>query len=340
MIMALSVGLVGTAAATDNSPNGTKGSISLDEDFYKIGDKLNITIKDGDLNDDPNQKETYVVNIESNTEDQAAVVSESNKAGVNPKTNKVIADRNGDNVINATDITFIDKSGGGANSPTITIVSRTNNGKAKITFDESGANVLSNDEIEYTSGETVSLEETGQNSSTFEGSILLVGTGKDLSDDDFAVSEGDKVNVTYHDASESTDLTAVACIDTTYACGDGSTSSPYQVANWHHLDNVRQNLDANFTLVAELNASTAGYDTVASASANSGKGFEPIGDQNTRFTGSFDGAGYSIANLTIDRPASSSVGLFGEVGQSATVNQLTLSGLNVTGKKKLGEWLD
>jgi hypothetical protein len=62
-----------------------------------------------------------------------------------------------------------------------------------------------------------------------------------------------------------------------YAGGDGSTSSPYQIATWTHLDNVRQNLDANFTLVAELNASTAGYDTVANASTNGGKGFEPLG---------------------------------------------------------------
>ncbi|ERG98179.1 MAG: GLUG domain protein, partial [Haloquadratum sp. J07HQX50] len=47
---------------------------------------------------------------------------------------------------------------------------------------------------------------------------------------------------------------------TLYAGGDGSVGAPYEIANWYHLDNVRQNLGANFTLVSDLNEATAGYD--------------------------------------------------------------------------------
>jgi hypothetical protein len=98
--------------------------------------------------------------------------------------------------------------------------------------------------------------------------------------------------------------------------------SPYQIATWTHLNNTRQNLDANFTLVAELNASTAGYDTVASASANGDKGFEPIGEGNSPFTGTVDGNGYTISNLHIDRSGSSRVGLFSTVREA----RLSISG--------------
>ncbi|TKX47025.1 hypothetical protein EXE49_17270, partial [Halorubrum sp. ASP121] len=62
-----------------------------------------------------------------------------------------------------------------------------------------------------------------------------------------------------------------------YAGGDGTASNPYEIANWHHLDNVRQNLDKEFVLTADLDSNTAGYDEVASDMANSNKGFDPIG---------------------------------------------------------------
>lgn len=42
-----------------------------------------------------------------------------------------------------------------------------------------------------------------------------------------------------------------------------------------------------------------------------GDGWLPIGTESERFKGHFDGNGYVIENLTIDRPAALSVGLFG-----------------------------
>ncbi|GAG87326.1 unnamed protein product, partial [marine sediment metagenome] len=41
-------------------------------------------------------------------------------------------------------------------------------------------------------------------------------------------------------------------------------------------------------------------------------GFDPVGDHTTPFTGSFDGGGYTITSLTINRPTESYIGLFGE----------------------------
>ncbi|WP_159077008.1 GLUG motif-containing protein [Halococcoides cellulosivorans] len=128
---------------------------------------------------------------------------------------------------------------------------------------------------------------------------------------------------------------------TLYAAGDGTESDPYDIANWHHLNNTRENLAGNFTLVANLTETTDGYDSVANTSANGGAGFAPIGYyidsvDNDPFAGSFEGTGYAISNLTIDRPTESQVGLFGATGTSATITNVTLDAVNVTGDQQVG----
>ncbi|WP_136689387.1 GLUG motif-containing protein [Halorhabdus amylolytica] len=125
-----------------------------------------------------------------------------------------------------------------------------------------------------------------------------------------------------------------------YAGGSGTDSDPYEIANWTHLDNVRQNLGANFTLVADLNATTAGYDSVASPSANGGAGFDPIGtfdlSKDTEFTGTFDGTGHIIENLTIGRSTEDYVGLFGAVESNGKVANTSLDASVIDGSSRVG----
>ena len=49
---------------------------------------------------------------------------------------------------------------------------------------------------------------------------------------------------------------------------------------------------------------------------NSGAGFQPIGAGNS-FTGTLDGQGHTISGLSINRPSSQNVGLFGCIGAGA-----------------------
>lgn len=63
-----------------------------------------------------------------------------------------------------------------------------------------------------------------------------------------------------------------------------------------------------------------------------GDGWEPI--QN--FTGVFDGRGYTIANLKIDRPTQSFVGLFGDVKGTASITNLNLDNVNIKGGEYTG----
>lgn len=63
---------------------------------------------------------------------------------------------------------------------------------------------------------------------------------------------------------------------------------------------------------------------------NEGLGFEPIGNSDTPFTGTFDGQGYSIIGLNINRPEQDNVGLFGYT-KGATIKNTIVKGASIAG---------
>jgi filamentous hemagglutinin family protein len=69
---------------------------------------------------------------------------------------------------------------------------------------------------------------------------------------------------------------------------------------------------------------------------NGAAGFVPIGNATTQFTGTFNGGGNTISNLTINMPSSSYVGLFGDVGTGGSVQNIGLIGGSVTGNYNVG----
>jgi len=123
-----------------------------------------------------------------------------------------------------------------------------------------------------------------------------------------------------------------------FAGGNGTAEDPYQIADWRHLDNVRNYLSNHFIIINDLDSHTAGYTELASVTANEGKGWQPIGNntENGTFTGSFDGQGYEICDLFIDRPDESDVGLFGVVDEVGTIENVGVVNGNVTGKDDVG----
>ena len=80
----------------------------------------------------------------------------------------------------------------------------------------------------------------------------------------------------------------------------------------------------------DLDSTTAGYDELASEAADMGMGWNPIGTVNATFRGGFDGQGYEIKNLLINRPDEEEVGLFGHIGEGGTVRNVGLTTVNVT----------
>ena len=118
--------------------------------------------------------------------------------------------------------------------------------------------------------------------------------------------------------------------------GHGTKEEPYEIENWNHLDDVRGDLDSHYVLVNDLDESTEGYDGVASGSAKGGKGFDPIGESGDEFRGAFNGSGYTINGLTINRPTEDCIGPFGANGAGAEITNVGLEGVDITGNSFVG----
>lgn len=85
-------------------------------------------------------------------------------------------------------------------------------------------------------------------------------------------------------------------------------------------------LSGNYILTSDIDA----IDTF-----NWPGGFEPIGNNLNRFSGTFDGQGYMIYNLYINRPSDDYIGLFGFI-YSGQVSNLILGDCVITGHEYVG----
>ncbi len=112
-----------------------------------------------------------------------------------------------------------------------------------------------------------------------------------------------------------------------FAGGDGSIENPYLVANHHHLNAIRYYPASHFLQSANINLTGSQW--------NQGEGWNPIGDGITRFSGSYNGNGFSIDGLFINRPQQNMQGLFAITG-NATLTNITLTNVNITAKDKTG----
>lgn len=97
------------------------------------------------------------------------------------------------------------------------------------------------------------------------------------------------------------------------------------------LQAMKDSLSANYKLGQDIDASaTSGWNE----SGGSFLGFEPIGDNSTPYTGSFDGNGYKITGLYINRPTQDYVGLFGKV--DGDIKNLGITRASIEGKDYVG----
>lgn len=123
-----------------------------------------------------------------------------------------------------------------------------------------------------------------------------------------------------------------------YAGGDGSEATPYQITKIEHLFSIRDDLDKNFTLMNDLDFEYYGdYNDISHKNSNiTGTGWNPIGDATTHFTGTFNGSGYNITNLFINRSSTICVGLFGSLSKGAVIHNISILKADVTGKRYVG----
>ncbi|MBN2858133.1 MAG: hypothetical protein JXN63_07005 [Candidatus Delongbacteria bacterium] len=110
-----------------------------------------------------------------------------------------------------------------------------------------------------------------------------------------------------------------------FADGAGTEANPYQIATLDQLNAVRNYLSACFIQVADIDAS-------ATSTWNSGAGWIPI----TSFAGKYNGQGYTVSNLYINRPAQDLVGLFGSTTPAGIIENIGIENADVTGRQYAG----
>jgi Secretion system C-terminal sorting domain/The GLUG motif len=116
--------------------------------------------------------------------------------------------------------------------------------------------------------------------------------------------------------------------------GTGTESDPYQIANVTQLQAMNTALDKHFILTQNIDASET-------STWNAGLGFEPIGVTTAAaFTGTFDGRGFVISKLYINRISNSGVGLFGNaytfVPNLISIKNVGLDSVYVKGSTRVG----
>ena len=130
--------------------------------------------------------------------------------------------------------------------------------------------------------------------------------------------------------------------DMLFAGGSGSAEDPWKIATAEQLDRTRDDLTGHYILIDDIDLS--GYENWMPIGT-----FQPRSDApedaevphpDYAFTGTFDGAGHTISNLTISCEAPMGAGLFGcasgTESNAASIGHFTLKDVNVSGLYLVG----
>jgi len=106
-----------------------------------------------------------------------------------------------------------------------------------------------------------------------------------------------------------------------------------EIRDWHDLDAVRNNPRGHHRLMNDLDSTTAGYAELAGPTADGGRGWEPIRGRRPPysqrlFSGTFDGQGYEIRDLHVNRWPDP--GLFALVRNGGVIKDVHVRNATVT----------
>ena len=138
--------------------------------------------------------------------------------------------------------------------------------------------------------------------------------------------------------------------------GLGTEASPYLISSWQNLYWISQNStewSKHYLQAADINLATASPPVT---SWNSNKGWTPIGNSTTTFTGVYDGDGYKVINLYMNYPGNGepasvaeaqalpgNIGLFGYLECTSTadavIRNLGILNADITGGRGTGALL-
>jgi len=104
---------------------------------------------------------------------------------------------------------------------------------------------------------------------------------------------------------------------------------PHPICNCDDLALIKDNLGGNYELQNDIDfrGCLSSYST--------GEGWNPIGRDENRFTGTFDGQGHTITGLFINKGTSYGLGLFGYI-ENSEIKDVGLENVDITGKTYIG----
>jgi hypothetical protein len=156
-------------------------------------------------------------------------------------------------------------------------------------------------------------------------------------------------------------LTITSVGENIFDGGFGTVESPFTISSCTQLQAMQDYLSSHFELTGDIDCSESStwninldefengdsdeplipdsystdLNTDVVVTNNGYSGFQPVGDEETPFTGSFDGNGYTISDLWIFRKTTENVGLFGKVS-SSTIQRVTMVDANIVGEDNTG----
>ena len=118
--------------------------------------------------------------------------------------------------------------------------------------------------------------------------------------------------------------------------GEGTVEKPFKISNreelyWFarlvngKLENEKKNTSANAILTDDITVNEGVLDAVNKGQVSDFIEWEPIGTSYTddkAYSGTFDGKGYTISGLYIDKTSSYYVGLFGCIGAKGKISNV------------------
>nr|WP_321451025.1 T9SS type A sorting domain-containing protein [uncultured Carboxylicivirga sp.] len=125
-----------------------------------------------------------------------------------------------------------------------------------------------------------------------------------------------------------------------YSGGTGSVDDPYKISTKTDLKSLSENSDdmwKSFVLINDISFTETDFE-YGGEFYNSAKGFNPIGSLDNKFTGTFDGQGYTIDGVYINSSSDDYVGFFGYIGggSNTRIENLILTNVNITAKDYVG----
>ena len=103
--------------------------------------------------------------------------------------------------------------------------------------------------------------------------------------------------------------------------GKGTPENPYIIKTKEQLSNMKYEPSASYKLAGDIDL--YGFE------------WEPVGNYTVPFTGDFDGTGYTIRNLKIDKTSTDYSGLFGVI-DNANIKNVVIENADITGKNYVG----